>query len=348
LTALVFLLCCKQARADIQPLMRGTLWWVVDKPECPWTKAELRAAVEAQRAVGFDLLWLLNTPALLRAAEASDQAETRRDVLGWLFDVADEAGMRVIVDLPQGGWYGKTTADAMVATMTDYARRCHARYGRRRAFHGWYLNHEINPIAPENLAESAYWRDVWRRVTAACHETAPGSVVTISPFFLLDEARRRGFVYQTPEEYAAWWGETLKQTGIDVLMLQDSGEHLASFTLEQREPFWAATARACRAAGAAFWLNVETGEVDVRDWDEYLRHKQAGTAPWRFTPMPWLAEKLALAAKYAEAIVNWGYFPYMDPLPRCGRAQPAEEESRGAYEAYRAYAESQAKSLTQP
>ncbi len=54
------------------------------------------------------------------------------------------------------------------------------------------------------------------------------------------------------------------KTGIDILMLQDSGEHLAFFTIEQREPFFNSVAKACHNAGAQFWVNVETGEADVK------------------------------------------------------------------------------------
>ena len=59
-----------------------------------------------------------------------------------------------------------------------------------------------------------------------------------------------GFPRVSPTEYAAWWEETLRQTKIDVVMLQDSGaEHLGFFTLADREPFFAAMQTACRAAG---------------------------------------------------------------------------------------------------
>ena len=139
-----------------------------------------------------------------------------------------------------------------------------------------------------------------------------GVIVAISPFFLLDDTSRRGFICLTPQQYAQWWGATLKETGIDVIMLQDSGEHLAFFTLEQREPFWAATAEAAQGE-TQFWLNVETGEADVRSWEEYLPLESRRKVPWRFTPIEWLEQELRLASKYADHIVNWGYFPYMDP-----------------------------------
>lgn len=320
--------------AKTEPLIRGTLWWIIDEPGSPWTRDELRQAIEAQRTVGFDLLWVLNAPRLMKQAVDAEARGETRDVLGMVHEIADEYGVRVIVDLPKGGWYGKNTAEEMAGTLSEYTRQYYGRYGKHASFHGWYLNHEINPIAPEDSEQTAFWREVWRETVSVCHETVPKSRVTISPFFLLDKDRKRGFVYQSPNEYAAWWGETLRKTGIDVLMLQDSGEHLAFFTIEEREPFWAATAQACHDAGAEFWLNVESGEADVRDWDEYLRLEAEGKVPWRVTPMPCFEQKLCRAAHYTRRIVNWGYFPFMDPHPRPGRERA---DARSAYDAYKAW-----------
>lgn len=316
------------------PLMRGTLWWITYEDHAAWTRAEFDAAIGAQQAVGFDVLWVLNTPQIFQKALDTEADGECKDLMGLVYDVADGRGMHVLADVPKGGWYGQTIADEMCDTIQQFVVQFHDRYGEHASFYGWYLNHEINPIAPEDKAQSAYWRGVWRRVVETCHRTAPGSVVTISPFFLLDEPRRRGFVYLAPEQYAAWWGKTLEATGIDVLMLQDSGEHLSFFTLEQREPFFAAVAAACREAGAEFWVNVETGEADVADWDEFLALSREGTTPWRFTPMPWLEKKLRLAARYADGIINWGYFPYMAPGPSSGKVQSGRQDAYAAYKAY--------------
>ena len=267
------------------PLIQGTLW-VLPSSCAEWNRWQFEAAIRAQRAVGFKLLWLLNTPSFTPTGDKLDVVDT-------ICSIADAEGMQVIVDLPQGGWYGKASAEDVIAKVTQAAREVHQRYGGHDSFYGWYLNYEINPIRPDDVEETAYWRHVWQAIADQCHRLAPGSLVTISPFFLLDDMRRRGFVYLTPEQYAKWWHDTLKETRIDVLMLQDSGEHLAFFTLEQREPFWRAVAKATRDAGAKFWLNVETGEADVTNWDEYLVLEAQKRVPWRFTPMPWLEQKLA-------------------------------------------------------
>jgi len=317
------------------PLLRGALWWVTSA-YAEKSRDELAQVIDAQRAVGFDLLWLLNCPALAQQA----RNDASRDVLKTLYELADARGMHVIADLPQGGWYGKADEKTVVDAVKAEAQAFHAQYGAHPSFYGWYLNYEINPIAPEDTVQTTYWRAVWREISAECHRLAPKSVVTISPFFLLDKERKRGFVWQSPEEYAAWWGRTVGESGIDILMLQDSGEHLAFFTLADREPYFAATAKACHDAGRQFWVNVETGEADVRSWEELISLGSADKAPWRFTPMDWLSQKLALAAQYGDGIINWGYFPFMDPHP-VGRGDAGfgvtPEKAKQAYEQYRGY-----------
>jgi hypothetical protein len=324
------------------PIMRGTLWWMSYLPKA--SQEEYARCIQAQRDVGFDLLWLLNTPAMMEKARQNDAAGEPYDALDRVLQIADEAGMRVIVDLPQEGWYGKAEADQVIDHVAKHIQAFVSRYGKHPSLRGWYLNYEINPIADDNPNESAWWRKVWREETAACHRAIPNSLVTISPFFLMDEKRRRGFVYLAPMQYGNWWEETLRETKIDVLMLQDSGaEHLAFFTLADREPFFAAMQNACRRAGSHFWVNVESGEADVASWEEFIRKEGEKNVPWRFVPMDRLAAKIELASRYGESIVNWGYFPYMAPMPG-EKETPLQRE---AYRAYQAYYQRQSKSATE-
>ncbi len=332
---------CLCEKPKIEPLIRGALWWLTSAYD-GWTEDDWEKAIQAQCDVGFDVLWIFNTPALLKQAEQEGQnnrQDTRFDVLDTVYRIAAEKKMRIIADLPKGGWYQKNSQEEILAINTEYIRKYHARYGHYRSFWGWYLNYEINPIAPDDKEESLFWRKLWRDISDECHRVAPGSVVTISPFFLLDKDRVRGFIYLEPEQYASWWGETLAASKIDILMLQDSGEHLSFFTLEQRKPFFEAVRNACHKAGAQFWVNVETGEAHVDDWDDYLKRTKEKNVPWRFTPIEWLEKKLHLAACYGDGIINWGYFPFMDPLP----AKPGEadfnERAQNAYQAYKAYYE---------
>jgi hypothetical protein len=320
--------------AQTAPLMRGTLWWVLEDPCGAWTQDQWREAIGAQQAIGFDVLWILNCPGLFDAAVKADAEGKRHDLLETVYQIADEKGMHVIADLPCSGWYGKSSTEEAIGPLDTFAASFQARYGKHPSFYGWYLNYEINPIKPGDEKETAYWHAVWKAAAEAGHRVAPASVVTISPFFLLDDTSRRGFVYLTPEQYAAWWGDAVKAAGIDILMLQDSGEHLSFFTLEQRAPFFAAVADACHQAGAQFWVNVETGQGRVAGWDDYLKLSAANKVPWEFTPIDWLEKKLGLAAQYGDSIINWGYFPYMNPMPAAGGGKPDQVQ---AYDAYKAY-----------
>jgi hypothetical protein len=248
------------------------------------------------------------------------------------------------VDLPKEGWCGRASEREAIDGVAMHTRAYWSRYGKHASFYGWYLNYEINPLAPEEREQSRWWRTVWREQTAECHRVAPRLQVFISPFFILGKNGRNGIKYLAPQQYADWWRDTLRETKIDVVMLQDSGaEHASFFTLADREPFFAAMQAACRDAGARLWLNVETGEKLAANWDEFAAIEREQRVLWRFTPIDHLAAKLELAARYGEEIVNWGYFPFMMPnssgvQAACGSktfhqiSQPGE-----AYQQYRAY-----------
>ncbi len=273
--------------------------------------------------------------------------EGRIDVLDIIYSIADRKGMRVISDLNMAGgaWYGKISADEMVGNMKNYINQYNTRYGSHQSFWGWYLNNEINPIKTSQLDESVFWRKVFKEAVDECHKVRPGSMVTISPFFLLDKDALRGFEYLQPSEYEKWWAVTLKETGIDILMLQESGEHQAFFTLAEREPFIAAFAAACKQSGTKFWINVESGQVDAKNWTEAIMMEKNRQKEWEFTPMNFLAQKLALAAQYGEGIVNWGYFPFMNSDTHAGPWMANEVDGqeimnnsqKGAYKDYKAY-----------
>lgn len=298
-------------------------------------------------AVMVGVFLLISSCATRKDSQSQGEASKGADILEMIYSIADKKGMRVVSDLNMAGgaWYGTIGADSLIGNTKKYISEYHARYGQHPSFWGWYLNNEINPIKTTEIEKSMFWRKVWKAIVDECHSVQRGSMVTISPFFLLDKDALRGFEYLEPAEYEEWWAVTLAETGIDILMLQDSGEHLGFFTLAEREPFFAAFSRACKRAGAKLWMNVETGQVDAKDWDEALTMERNKQKKWEFTRIDWLAQKLELASKYGKGIVNWGYYPLMNPANKVVGPYISDvdgqtidyKNQKEAYETYKAY-----------
>lgn len=296
------------------------------------------------------ILVLIVSLSIAYACSSKKENKTNESVgvLEMIYTIADELDMQVIcdIDLRGGDLYQKASVEELTQKSSLYIEQYYEKYKHHPSFWGWYLNNEINPIENSDTEQSAFWRTIWKSVVDKCHQVAPGSKVTISPFFLLDKESLRGFKYQEPQEYEEWWYSTMNETGIDILMLQDSGaEHLSFYTLADREPFFAAFANACRRAGKEFWVNVETGQVEAQDWQHALQMEKDFSRDWAFTEIDWLKQKLDLAARYGTGIINWGYYPLMTPTATQSKliiqdidGQDVDLSQRKAnYEAYKTY-----------
>lgn len=239
------------------------------------------------------------------------------NVIETIYSIADEIDMKVISDLnfSGGNLYPSANSTKIIQEACSYCENFYGQFGHHPSFWGWYLNNEINPIKNDDYAQTRFWRNIWKQVTTKCHSVFPEGKVTISPFVILDSEERRGFEYLLPEEYEEWWYNTLIETDIDIVMLQDSGaEHLSFFSLELREPFLQAFYNACKRANKDLWVNVESAHVKASDWDEALSMEWNKNKQWEFVGIDWLRKKLELAAMYGSRIVNWGYFPMMNPV----------------------------------
>lgn len=265
------------------------------------------------------------------------------DMLELIYKIADEKGMHVISELNmQGGdIFQKYNAEYVESQHKIFIQQYYKRYGNHPSFWGWYLGNELNPLRSDEEPISDFWRKVWKSAVQECKRVAPESMVTISPFFILDENEYRGYEYLPPVEYEKWWAKTLTETGIDILMIQDSGaEHLGFFTLENRRPFFQALKNACDQSGSKLWINVETGEVAAKNWTEAINMERTDTQKWVYTQTEWLSQKLALAAEYGEHIINWGYYPFMfsglsiGPYPSDNTPIETRESNYASYKAY--------------
>ncbi|HAZ62689.1 MAG TPA: hypothetical protein DCZ72_03630 [Armatimonadetes bacterium] len=276
---------------------------------------------------------------LILAAGYIAAAPPATDLLRVFHDEADRAGLGIWVDvLPGGGALaGETPLADAVRAMSTYVHSYAARYGRHASLRGWYINQELNPLRPGQEPDSSWWRGLWRRTVEEGKRARPGAEVMISPFFLLDEDGLRGFEWLAPEVYRTWWSETLGETGIDILAVQDSGaEHLSLSTIDDRRPMLSAFAQAARDHGRAPWVNVESGHHVADTWPAAVAAEFGGTARWESVPAEVFARKLDLAAELGAQVINWGYFPYQNPLAEDGPWLPSADTAAAAA-AYQEY-----------
>lgn len=294
---------------------------------------EWRAELDAMQRFGIDWLgcWSgLETCVERRAAVPGG------DLIGFLLREAEERNMRL--SLSCGfcpGWWEEWNLPKALAFTGRSIERLRRRYGAFRSFDSWYLDYEIYLRWGEEAEQMA---ELYRGVTAYCHE-ADRRPVMVSPFFQPDTSGRCGvFRYGEPAEYYPFWRDLLAGSGIDILALQDNGgQHLGCFGDGERLPFIREVTRACRDAGVRYWGNVESGELPVASVDAFAERYGAGgdvndrriRPDWRAVPLPKLERKLELAARDAEKIMSWGYMEFFRP--------GGGAENRRNYQAYCSY-----------
>ena len=305
--------CASMPGSKGQARLAGTLWWVTAqdayRPIEAW-----RVELDELEALGMDLM-VLNGPFVGEALRPGAS-----DPMGSFFEETTYRGMQLYLDtLCVPDWWLIDDPAAEIDRARARIADLEARYGRYGAFEGWYIPYEVYACwgTMATLVQTLY-----REVAAHCKRVAPDRPVLISPFFILDERGLLGdFPWATPADYEAFWTQTLGQADIDVVALQDSGEHLACYTLAERAPFFAAMKRACDATGTTLWANVETGELNVKGLDDYVSRfgmkthvNDPVTAPfWRGVPAKKLGDKLAFVSAYTPTAITWGYREFIRP-----------------------------------
>jgi len=304
---------CVVFRSHRQARLIGCLWYVA--PTKARADFNLNAAeLDAIQGLGLRLV-VLNGPWFGAAVTPGNPDPTER-----LFAEGDRRHLEFFVDTGSAAnWWSLGDAAPEVARARARIESLQQRYGRHPSFKGFYVPYETYVMwgAQRELARTLY-----REVAAACKMSAPTKPVMISPFFILDEQHLLGdFRWATPEEYAVFWIEVLRDSAIDIVALQDRGEHLAYYTDAQCAPFFAAMKQACEATGKQFWANVETGELAVDSPAEYIARFGRKThvndprteAHWRGVPAEKLAAKLRFVRHYTPTAITWGYREFVRP-----------------------------------
>ncbi len=296
-----------------QARLVGTLWVMspndLNRPITAWQ-------TELDQLQALDIrLMVLNGPFVGENPPAGTP-----DPLEAFFDEADRRRLSIYVDtLAAPNWWTLTDPAPEIARARARVEAGARRYGKPPSFTGWYLPYELYVMwdAPAQLITALY-----RDISAVCKQATPDKAVMISPFFILDQAGYLGsFRWASPAQYQQFWTALLQQTRVDIVALQDSGEHLSCYTLDQRRPFLAAMKAACANTHKKFWINIEVGELGVESLSDYTNrfgHKTPVNDPrtaaaWRAVAPGKLRQKLELAGEYTDTAISWGYQQFIRP-----------------------------------
>lgn len=329
LAVVILLVCgCAHLSTSRPASLVGCLWYVTPGKQ-PASLDLSTAELDAIQGLGMRLI-VLNGPWLGTAVAPGESDPTEN-----LFAEGDRRHLKFFVDIgAMANWWVQADPAAELARAREQIQLVYRRYGHHPSFKGFYVPYECYVMWN---AQRALTRTLYREVAVACKAVAPAKPVMISPFFILDDQHVLGdFRWATPTEYNEFWSDVLRGSAIDIVALQDRGEHLSYYTDEQCAPFFAAMKQACDATGKQLWANVETGELAVDSPADYIAKFGRKThvndprtqSYWRGVSAEKLSAKLRFVRAYTPTAITWGYREFVRPA--------ASHGATNFYEAYRA------------
>lgn len=290
------------AAADSAALrLNGTFMQYQDEM-LSWPPATWQSVLEQMKAARMNtvIIQMLarenadgSTHSFIGPADTPDATET---ILNW----ADTNQFRVFLGLYSPNWnHDMLGSDFLVQAQnksTEVARQAWSRYlvGRNRpSFAGWYIPYEPW-TANYQPAEITRLRAFLQGIDVGCREVAGDQPISISPFI---SAQR-----PPPCQVENLYSQLLSQSGIDILLLQDSvGAQQWSIDIPQKLfPYYRAFKAACDAAGVQLWANLESFQITNGAFvpcniDRFRRQFEA-------------------AAPFVTTCVTFDFLHYMNPV----------------------------------
>ncbi len=213
---------------------------------------------------------------------------------------ADTNGFKVFLGLYMPGWNHDMTGSNFLyetqATMAAVAQQAWDRYlagNGHSSFAGWYIPYEpwTGDYQP---AEVDRLRVFFQGIHAACRLVSGDFPIAVSPFI----SSQRPAPCQVERLYA----QLLAQSGIDILLLQDSvgAQQWESNILQRVAPYFQAFQNACQTTGVRLWANLES-----------FRISQGAFGPCDIVR---LRKQFDAAAPFVDTFVTFDFLHYMNPV----------------------------------
>lgn len=265
-----------------------------DLPSANWGAEEWTRDFAAMKADGIDTVILARGGLRDRAVFDSPVLRKRHphlivenDLAGLFLSLAERNDMDLWFGTYDSGAQGGDV-QAELDIVRAFADEVWERYGRSRAFRGWYLSHPIDAFDDGSMKVCDGLCRHLRQLSALPVLVAPKSHVT----------NRQGAGKVTLNEHEKQWSHVLARMEgrIDVIAFHDGDVPSADL-----HGFLAVNARLARAHKTASWSNVETVDCDL---------------PVRTLPIAWpkLRSKMEAAISAGvDKLITFEYSHFMSP-----------------------------------
>jgi hypothetical protein len=276
-----------------------------DIPHQNWGRREWDRDFRAMRRLGIDTVivircghqrWLTYPSEVLQRSEQAFRPPV--DLLDLFLDLAEKHGLAFYCGTYDSGRYWHDgDFQREVDLNLRVADEIWQRYGRRRAFRGWYLTQEVSRRTRGVI-------DLYARMGRHCKALSGGLPTLISPWIAGVKSvpssgsalrKARGISLQQHERE---WGEVMAgiRGAVDAVAFQDG--HV---DIHELEGYLEVNARLARRHGLQCWTNSESFDRDM---------------PIKFLPIKW--EKLLLKLQAAqraglEKAITFEFSHFMSP-----------------------------------
>jgi len=210
---------------------------------------------------------------------------------------ADTLGMNVRIGLgTNDDWwsdkiYDQTWLDDESEVNSMMVKEIITMYGNHKSLDGWYIPYEFHPLTALSLAKQADINRFFKKIASTIRLNSTKTIM-IAPFY---KAQMTWHI--TLASWSNFVHHILKDTGIDILALQDSVG--AGFnTLEHLDEIYAYTKKATDEIGLILYAVTETFEVNSND---YLPAQQSR-----------IREQLSIESAYVRGFVAFSVDHYQN------------------------------------
>ncbi len=258
----------------------------------PW---DLELAAMQRARMNLVVLQFLQNNAQNFIPSAPGATDPTRCILSY----ASAHHMRVIIGLSTDDawwmrWNDPTYLNDEAQKCNALAERVWARYGKYRAFAGWYI--------PQEMWDGKYTREQAQRlhtflhtVSSRCHRLSGNKPVCIAPFFAHNA---------TPSEITASYTTILGNSGVNVLMLQDGvgARNWHDDVAGNVVPDFQAFKRACLKTGVEMWSDLEAFQTTAKPSN--------GMVP---ASIQRIERQFTAEMPYVSQFVTFDFFHYFSP-----------------------------------